>query len=348
MGTNGKVDIFTEPLIQKMLAYIYKVHIGGAYFVNVGDGEPEIDNLNGPFLHRIGKTVNDEQMKQFAFWVNDYYPKKYSMDGFSKMRTIKNLLDISQLPKQSSTYKAIQNVWIDDVQLMTARSADQSLFLGTHAGHNGESHNHNDVGDFIIYVNSQPFIIDAGRSTYTAKTFSAQRYELWNMQSQYHNLPTINGKGQGAGKDFTASNVVNSHTATEDKLSMNIAAAYPKQLGIKTWNRTNTLFTQKNTVQVTDDYELADKPTSLQQSFLTVAKVDTTTKGKIILIGDKDKLVIQYNPSQVDISTDLPQTDGTEYDRIGNSWHHKTITRIVFTHKAPKAKGKLLYQFIKE
>ena len=77
---------------------------------------------------------------------------------------------------------------------MAARSKDGSaegLYLAAQGGHNAESHNHNDVGNFIVYADGQPAIIDVGVETYTAKTFSSQRYEIWTMQSAYHNLPSI-------------------------------------------------------------------------------------------------------------------------------------------------------------
>jgi hypothetical protein len=47
-----------------------------------------------------------------------------------------------------------------------------------------EIHNHNDVGNFILYVDGMPAIIDIGAVTYTALTFSKDRYKIWNMQSQ--------------------------------------------------------------------------------------------------------------------------------------------------------------------
>lgn len=70
-----------------------------------------------------------------------------------------------------------------------------------------ESHNHNDVGNFIIYADGKPAIIDVGVETDTAKTFSPSRYDIRTMQSQYHNLPIVNGIQQQAGENFRASDV---------------------------------------------------------------------------------------------------------------------------------------------
>jgi len=345
-ATNNKVNIFDVPLIQKMASYIYKMYIGGEYYVNIGDGEPSIKNLNGAFLYRFGNAVNDEQMKQFGLWTNTNCQQFYSIDSFQKVRSIENLLSIKQLPPLSTAYKSPEHIWINDVQTMTARTPN-NLFLATHAGHNGKSHNHNDVGDFIVYLNNEPFIIDAGRGTYTAKTFGPNRYELWNNQSQFHNLPTINGIGEHEGKEFSAKDVVNITTTIEDKLSMNIAGAFPKDAGIISWKRSNSLLKNKEEVSVVDEYVLEKKPISLQQTFMTVAKVDIAQKGKVIFIGNNDKMVLSYDDSIFTISTENPPMVGPEYAKLSRHWDNKVITRILLTAKNPSAKGRVIYRFKK-
>jgi len=345
-GTNNKVNIFDVPLIQKMASYIYKMHIGGNYFVNIGDGEPTINNLSGAFLFRFGTAINDEQMKQFGLWQTANSKPYFSVDSFQKFRSIENFITIKTMPTSATPYKFPEHVWINDVQTMTARTKG-NLFLGTHAGHNGKSHNHNDVGDFLIYLNNEPFIIDVGRGTYTAKTFSSHRYELWNNQSQYHNLPTINGIGEHEGKEFTAKDVVNTTTAKEDKLVMDIAGTYPKEAGVVSWKRTNSLLKDKEEVRVVDEYVLDKKPTSLQQTFMTVAKVDLSQKGKVVFGGDKDKLVLNYDDAAFSVTTETPLMTGPEYGKLMRHWDNRVITRVLFTAKNPQKKGKFIYSFKK-
>ncbi len=65
--------------------------------------------------------------------------------------------------------------------------------MAAKGGFNNESHNHNDVGTFSLYVNTIPVILDAGVGTYAKQTFGKDRYTIWTMQSNYHNLPMING-----------------------------------------------------------------------------------------------------------------------------------------------------------
>ena len=82
------------------------------------------------------------------------------------------------------------------------------MFVAAKGGFNNESHNHNDVGTFSLYVNTIPVILDAGVGTYTKQTFGKDRYTIWTMQSNYHNLPMINGIPQKYGQEYKATNTI--------------------------------------------------------------------------------------------------------------------------------------------
>jgi len=202
-STRGKVNIFSHPLIQKMATYIYKTHIDGFYFVNFADADPKL-RPDGSLLYRMGQALNDDKLTRFGAWAYSTFPQvSTSGTGYHRPRKLQNLMTIKSMPTRPEIYEPIKDAWISDIQVLTARSTN-GFYLATHGGHNAESHNHNDVGDFIVYANGEPLIIDAGRGNYTARTFSSKRYELWFTQSQYHNLPIINGYGQLAGRTYEA------------------------------------------------------------------------------------------------------------------------------------------------
>jgi hypothetical protein len=344
IGTNGKVNIFDAPLVRNMTSYIYKMHIGEEYFMNIGDGHTAMNGLNGIFLYRLGTTIKDEQMQQFGIWAYTNINKKVTIGLGQKYRSIQDLLTIRKILTSAAQYKDPEHVWVDDIQTMAARTKG-NLYLGTHAGDNGKSHNHNDVGDFIVYLNNQPFIVDAGSGTYTARTFNKHRYELWTVQSQYHNLPTINGFGQHDGKTFTSTNVVNTNNKEEDKLTMDIAGTYPKEAGIISWKRTNSLVKDKEIIQITDEYILDKKPISIQQTFMTNTIVDVSKKGEVVFKGENDKLVLEYDAALFTVSTETPPLDEPEYAPFKKE--AKLIKRVLFTAKDPKAKGRFVYVFKK-
>lgn len=345
-ATNGEVNLFTEPLIRKMAAYIYKAHIGGSRYINFGDADPKM-NADGLMILRFGQAIQDTQMMNFGRWLVQRSDPKILIGNFFVFRQIENLLHRRDLPEEQWVYSPVPDAWIADVQVLTARS-DGALFLGTHGGYNAEYHNHNDVGDFVIYIEDQPMLIDVGRGSYTARTFSDKRYDLWYTQSNYHNLPIINGWGQGAGRTYAARDLNLRNEPNSIMLSMDLAGAYPREAGVSSWKRSVSLDRRRNCVEVRDDYVMDLPVNSLQQSFMTVAAVDASQPGEILLIGSKNaRLTLSYDATVWTVSLGQPEQTGPDYGSIPGQWDGKPVIRILLTHRQPGQRGQLLYHFEK-
>ncbi len=342
-ATDGKVNIYDNQLIKNMGAYFYKVHVDGYYFVNFADADPKL-YPDGLLLYRFGNALKDNRMISMGNWAYGQFPESsIKLQGFHRFRLVENLLTASKIEKPADSYDKVKDAWMSDIQVMTARS-NNGFFLATHGGHNAESHNHNDVGDFLLYLNGEPVIIDAGRGNYTARTFSAQRYELWFTQSNYHNLPIINGIGQKAGREFGANQVSNKIDGQEAKLTMNIAAAYPTEAGVNSWNRNVTLNRVKNQVEINDDYTLKERPTSLQQVFMTVCDVNLQSDGRILLTTPGGQTVtLKYDSRKWIASKDLPSTEGMEYRSFKTKWDNRPVQRILLSSKDLKVKDKVQF-----
>jgi hypothetical protein len=155
--------------------------------------------------------------------------------------------------------------------------------IAAKGGHNEESHNHNDVGSFLAYLDGWPLLIDVGVETYTAKTFDAKyRYEIWTMQSQWHNLPTVNGEMQRKGCEFAAREARYASTDDDATFQLDLAGAWPKSAGINAWNRTIHL-QRGQAIVVTDDYQLTAARAPAVFNFITTRPVDLTIPGQVRL-----------------------------------------------------------------
>ncbi|NHI16598.1 heparinase II/III family protein [Microbacterium excoecariae] len=98
----------------------------------------------------------------------------------------------------------------------------RGIALIAKGGHNDEAHNQQDVGSLAIAVDGVPVLIDPGRETYTAATFSERRYDLWHTQSAWHGTALPRGLAQRRGPDAVATVTVRAHGWT-----MDLTAAYP-------------------------------------------------------------------------------------------------------------------------
>ena len=85
----------------------------------------------------------------------------------------------------------------DEAGCFVVRQTETSLLSAAFkASHNRESHNHNDVGTYVVAVNGVPLVVDPGRGGYTRDTFGPGRYNSKLINSYGHSVPRINGKLQ--------------------------------------------------------------------------------------------------------------------------------------------------------
>jgi hypothetical protein len=341
-ATGEKCQIYNEPFIQKMASYVYKMHISNDYFVNFADADPTL-KPDGIMLYRFGKALNDAPLMAFGQWANQQFEPAISIGGSQKHRHLWNLMAYATMPKEKVAHPELGDYWFNDIQVITSRKGSQ--FFAAHGGHNAESHNHNDIGDFVYYDKGEPVIIDAGRGNYTARTFSAQRYSLWFTQSEYHNLPLINGQGQKAGRTFEATAVQSNISDKVSGMTLDLAKAYPAEAGIKTWKRSLQFNKVKNQVELKDLYELNELKQPVLQAFITLCTIDTSMPGKLGLkTSTGDAHEIQYDAKKWTVAIDLPSTEGPEYRSFKTKWANRPVQRIIFTSKDSGNKGN--YQFV--
>ncbi|MHC4631001.1 MAG: heparinase II/III domain-containing protein, partial [Planctomycetota bacterium] len=209
-ATGRHFNLYKYPAIQNIGRFIYRAHISDDYFVNIGDCDARLD-IDRDLIFRYSRRIKDKNMESLATYGLTEAKLFDTEKSFRSLgRMLYRLFNLSNLlAAESTSGPLLRDVWLgdEDMQMMAARDKEGSsegLYVAGWAGHNGQSHNHNDVGNFIIFANGRPFIIDVGKPTYTRKTFSSDRYEIWAMQSAYHNLPTVSGVTQKAGRQYAA------------------------------------------------------------------------------------------------------------------------------------------------
>lgn len=318
-----------------MEAYIYKMYIGKDYVVNFADAHGNKSMLNVNIAYPFGLMTGDKTMCEFAAFVGQqgdllhhaaqFYDKSGNWPSLG--RELIFLRYIQHYLKEQPHEPILKNSWLPDLQIMTARKP----FVAYKGGTNGESHNHNDVGSVIVYMGGEPLLIDPGVGEYTAKTFSKQRYEIWTMQSDYHNVPRINGMSQREGKEFAARVV--SHRS--GLLTLDISGAYPKEAQVRYWKRTVKTGTG-NRVEVTEDFCLYDHYGPTQLMFMTPV-IPVVSKAGIVQLGIHH---ISYDARCLEAAVEdvSPLLDPVLQQMWGQQMY-----RIVLTVKPNILKAKLKY-----
>lgn len=330
-ATENKVSVFEHPMIKDMGEYISQSYIGGdRWVVNFADASAK--GGGDPLLiFRYGEDVHSMEMMQFAKYLTEQQSSFSNMvQGRDVFRTLENFVCYPALQKQQAQLPQNKYKWYPETEFLYLKDAD--IFFAAKGGYNNESHNHNDIGSFILYKDGKPLFIDAGVGTYTKKTFSKERYDIWTMQSGYHNLPQINGYDQRFGASYKSRDV--SFDPKKGVFKLDIAGAYPAEAQVNKWFRSYKL--KNGQLVIYDDFDLPQANTANVIHFM-VAEKPVISKGVISLGAGQHSLVFDINAFDASIDT-IEQDD----PRLGNVWG-SYLYRINLKAKNIQQKG--IYTF---
>lgn len=331
-GTNGKVSLFKNPMIRRMGEYISRSYVGDGWVVNFADASAK-GGGDAPLIYRYGRAVGSEEMMQFAAYLLKGKRPTIPL-GNDVFRTLQCVLLNKGLEQTRPAHNVPACTWYPETEFCYLTN-NSGWFLATKGGFNNESHNHNDAGTFSLYINNTPILIDAGVGTYTRQTFSSERYSIWTMQSNYHNLPMINGVPQRFGQEYKATNVVCKEK--QRFFSADISTAYPEEAAVNSWIRSYKL--ENKRLVITDKFSLKETKAANQVNFLVWGDIDISKAGKVIVKVGEEQATLEYPANfKATLETiELPDT------RLSNVWG-KQIYRIVLVDTQKRLEGS--YKFI--
>lgn len=365
IGLDGEVNvrknelfsgIYKEEKIRNIANYIVKMHVSGDYYINFADCSACAGHRSArEFL--FGKATGDVVLSSFAAkdFRKESTKEKLITDEINLFYHCLQIFAYDEMENYPETEVLPDNCFFESTGLLIARN--EQCVLAAKAGNNADSHNHNDVGSFTIYKEGKPFVIDLGVGTYTQRTFSDKRYEIWTMQSQFHNLPTfVEDRGDRAMKklQLAGRNVEEAaqkslyepgivmqrdgmqYSATDVKvnmqedgdlseISMGIEKAY-EDSRIKRYRRSVSL---EKTVKVCDLYEGELIPVI---SLMTYEKPGIVAdKPDEIRVGDVG--IIRIPEGTAIVIEEIPVTD----ERLKIAWKHDIYRILLEPDQAKKS-----------
>jgi len=338
-ATGGKVTIFDEPIIKNMGEYIAKSYVGKGWVVNFADASAKGGGEPG-MIYRYGKAVGSLEMQQFAAYLYERDGKvNHYNAGRDLFRTMENLKYQGELVLIKPATSQAASTWYPETEFCYLRN-ESGFFFAAKGGYNAESHNHNDMGSFSLYLNETPMIIDAGVGTYTRQTFSDERYSIWTMQSNYHNLPMINGVAEAPGAQYRSKNVI--FDPKKSLFSLDLAGAYPQEAAVEKWQRTYQL-QPKGGLVLQDEFKLKQTLNPNQLNFLTWGKPDVSISGIVGFEKDGVKLKMTYDANQFEPSVEIVSLSDK---RLSVVWGDR-VYRLSLNAKKMQLSGKYKITFTK-
>ncbi|MCI8442863.1 MAG: heparinase [Provencibacterium sp.] len=267
---NAFAGLYEQTKVKNIAPYIMNVHVDDRYYANFADCAPTAGRAGArDFL--FAKRVGNEEMMRYAaidHQADDGERTKRSENLFYRLQAAFTEAEISSYDTSRPPVK--KDIYYESVGLLIAR--DGHLFLAAKAGGNDDSHNHNDTGSITVYRDGRPMLIDVGVETYSRKTFSPERYDIWTMQSQYHNVMTFGDVMQLAGHEYAAK--VEDAVLEEGRaaMRMELSACYPAGT-VESYQR-EVEFIKGKSITVTDRFSPAAEGT-----FLTLMTLNAPTAG---------------------------------------------------------------------
>ena len=349
-SNNAFQYVYDDERFRNMGRFIYRAQISSDYFLNFSDASPT-PGVSAAMVYRYGKDIKDRNMMEFGAYYRKTEPGTIS--GWHFFRNFFALFLQDEFQNAPQRLPLSKDVWLPDLQVAIARDASgvtDGFYMAAKGGHNDESHNHNDIGNYVVYYDGQPLLIDIGSGKYTSRTFSENRYDIWFNCSDFHNVPTINRMTQNQGINFKASDVKYKAGTSSVEFSLDIAKAYPSEAGINSWKRTVTMNRGKG-VQVKDITDLK-KAGSVVQHLMTCYPAEITKPGELTIhYQTKDKktvdFVVKYNPKQMTAKVEKVKLEMEEDQGVIAKWGD-VIHRINFEVLTPKLKDSYVFEIKKK
>lgn len=311
-ASRGAFKIGSNPHFQAMAAYKSRVYAGinsetgKSMWANFADGNAT-GGENPMMLYTVGNLFDSRELKNMAIYMSfkaPYksvpYPSLFSDEGYRQLEIVRHYKEFcreadkyNQRLKEGADPEVLMEElrasvpdasWYPVSQQAFLRTRD-SWFVGAKAGNNGETHGHNDVGSFVLYVDKIPFLVDPGVGTYVKDTFGENRYKIWTMISEWHNCPSPNGVAQKDGSQYAASYSSFEVIKKNYVMKSEFAAAYPEEASLVSYTRTLSLKDSGmgSSLTVLDEYELNGRVAGDEVHFITPGKVKSVAEGMLAI-----------------------------------------------------------------
>ena len=340
---NGFCEVFTSEKLRRMGEVYSDYHIEQNVFVNFGDAGSLL-NIDVWTYYHYGKLLKSEKMCDFALSrYKEQCGTKYLLDDLKNLyitplRFLNRFKYDDELKGGTINSTFYENhSYYPSMHFLAIRPNEYNdKFLAFKGCHNRQSHNHNDVGAFMVHKDGVRYLIDPGKRSYDKDSFSEKRYTIWANRSEYHNLPIINGYGQMNGIEYAATDVEYCETDTAISLSMNIKKAYENRHEINKWVRTIKYSLVSNEIIVTEDFDFV-KEFDYELCFMTPQRAEYENGVLTLREPDGKKLQLIFKDVDFEFRLEEMQMD----DPLLNSIWGDYLYRV---HLCNKAKvGKLVY-----
>ncbi|ASA26402.1 hypothetical protein B9T62_20665 [Paenibacillus donghaensis] len=262
--SGGELDWFKHEKVRSIAQFQQKCFLGGDLVANFSDSQPQ-GSVHLGLSHYLAAEF--PQVEAPPSGLGAAYREDHCSRWAPALRSL-----LWRNPQLNPAEWGSSSSYLPDAQWLLSRHiAEDGGVCGFAAkgGSNGEPHNHNDLGQFILARDGVVYIADLGSGEYTAGYFGAERYTYDCNGSQGHAVPIIDGRHQSAGPQAEAEVLEAAAGGPEAVLAVELSRAYQVE-GLHSLKRSFRWQPESAiALKVTDDYEFHAAPGKLVERFVS-------------------------------------------------------------------------------
>lgn len=187
------------------------------------------------------------------------------------------------------------------------------------AGHNDDSHNHNDVGSFVVVQGDQTMAGDMGGPfSYPGDFFSDNAYRYPIKNSYGHPVPVVDGKWQDTGRKAEGKVLERRLSDSTDVCRLDLKSAYSSVEGLDRLERAFAYDRREGGSFVVEDVFECAKPVSFETALTTRAQWKVVSGNCLELSSGNEKMQVWIESSApVSFTSDTVEVNSPAYSRIG-------------------------------
>ncbi len=284
-ATHGKINLFND---RKTMV--------------ISDFSSKIQIINGVFPAFADCDVKAKAMSSIVEYLSYRYGKSFGeYDNFNAEGDLFYSM-VTSFPDKAETMQLQEEenydlrTWFDKAGILVCRPGKGSsckIGVALKGGHNGEHHNHNDVGSYVIALGNEPIILDPGAETYTSRTFSSKRYDSNLLNSFGHPVPVVAGQLQKIGEDANAKILKTEFTGDSDTLEMDFSSAYPVK-ELKSLKRTFVYSRKEYGSLTVTDAVIFSSPSNFETAIVTLGTFEVKSDSSLIISSGTEKILAEF------------------------------------------------------
>ena len=265
--TKGEVDWFARPKVKEISKFIGKMFLQKNVMATYSDS-----GINSKYSvglpHMLRSVYGDEVEKlpiEHGLVVEDNTHFNFALRSFLYYKAENNAEEMAT----DITYTAKNSCYF------TKRTPSYGFTVK--GGNNGESHNHIDVGSFILARNNKQIIADIGAGPYEPGYHTSQRYTFFNPSAYAHSIPMLDGVGEDS---IAREDVYVEYDSEKKTARLNFPQAY----GMDFLTKAQREFKLENSeIILRDEFEMVEEKV-ITERFVSV--IEPKIKGDVVVIDD--------------------------------------------------------------